>query len=49
MVLHGGATTIAKSLQKILTTDADVTEELLGAQDELQSFYDHDLPDKLKN
>lgn len=49
VLLPGGDTTIAKSLQKILTSDADVTEELQGAQDELQGLYDNDLPDKLKN
>lgn len=49
VLLPGGDTTIAKSLQKILTSDADVTEELQGAQDEMQSLYDNDLPDKLKN
>ena len=48
VLLPGGDMTIAKSLQKILTSDADVKEELTGVQDELQNLYDNDLSDQLK-
>lgn len=48
VLLPGGDVTIAKSLQKLLTSDADVKEELTGTQEELQSLYDNDLADRLK-
>ena len=48
VLLPGGDLTIAKSLQTILTSDVDVTEQLQSAQDEMQSLYDNDVPEKLK-
>lgn len=48
VLLPGGDLTIAKSLQKILTSDVDVKEELGAAQEEMQNLYDNDLSDQLK-
>lgn len=47
VLLPGGDMTIAKSLQTILTTDADVEAELGAAQEQMQNLYDTDLADKL--
>lgn len=49
VLLPGGDLTIATSLQKILTSDVDVLEELTTVQQELQDLYDNDLADELKN
>lgn len=48
VLLPGGDLTIAKSLQKILTSDVDVKKELESAQEEMQNLYDNDLSDELK-
>lgn len=48
VLLPGGDLTIAKSLQKILTSDVDVKEEFTGVQEELTNLYENDLSDQLK-
>ena len=46
--LPGGDLALATSLQRILTTDADVAESLATLQTELEGLYENDLQPQLE-
>lgn len=47
VLLPGGDLELSQALQRILTSDADVTEELTGVQTSLEELYEREVPSQL--